>query len=335
MGVSPLARKTPAADPGQQAANPATVAFRRPAPLRAATTVQSSERHFNLPVVLRLPDLSAAVAAPAGAAARASNPLVGKLMWVTTGVLALLAIWLVATAPEDSVAPTSTAPQWNAPDGAAGSALDGSLGPAAGSTHQPVPAWKTPRGGPSDLPAQRGPWRAEAQVVQPGAPEAEVGSELPAAARSASWPGDAWPGRVVDGEPAAGSEPEGARPPGAASAGRMSYRENAPPDQPPSAPPASPPAPGDPWAEEPRWTDDARGGAAADGAGLRTARRPTGPGNYVPSGSGNAGSGGQNNYAPPGQGAYAPAAADGYVPAAAGQPEYRPQGATLPMDAGS
>ncbi len=231
---------------------------------------------WDVPVLLRLPDLNAPVISPVAASA-GGNPLVGKLMWTATGFLAVLAVWLVATGNPETSKSMPEAPSWNSPDRAA-TAADPEADSAA---HHPVPNWKAPleagaanRGEASN---SRGPWRAGAQVIQPGAAtDIEPGAaDRPAAPGSASWPGDAWPGRPPDTDP--GHEAAIAAP------------KDAPGDAPPSgsAPPgaagtSAPPS--DPWPGSPQWPDDARNSSPADAANARTAKRPVLP-NTNPTGS--------------------------------------------------
>ncbi len=248
---------------GLQGGAPATLAFRRPADSRVGT---SQDGRWDVPVQLRLPDVTPSAAAPASQAAHGSNPLVGQLMWVMTGVLAIVAIWLVATGNPDRRQSMPEAPNWRSSEPAP-PASD-----ARGETpvHRPVPNWKEPPAAEASAQGEpagsRGPWRAGAQIVQPGAAsENELAPSTPAGPSSAAWPGDAWPGHRPD----IGQPPEGSAAPGGAAAGNPA--ETAPSN---TVAPSSGPASTDPWPGDPRWPDDARGAVPADGPVARTAQMP-------------------------------------------------------------
>ena len=283
MGQPPLARPASGGLPHGDTAEPATVAFRRPERRGAAPAMAlATPRRPHFEVLLRLPDLNAVVPVPAAPLAEGSNPLVGKLMWCATGILAIIAIMLLSTGKPESPRPLEPAPRWRAEES----------DPAATETAPAAPGVRlAPNGNASDLigaaesgqqPASGGPWRAGAQLVQPH-DGSELEGNLPADQKppgSASWPGDAWPGGYPD-TAAPGHDPASTPP-----AGSYPYPSTAPTDG--TDPPAGPPGVDsaepqyDPWPGPPQWPADARRGAAPVQSPIRTANRPdaqsTGPG---------------------------------------------------------
>ncbi len=273
MGASPLARQTPVASSRGHAGQPATVAFRRPSDVRNSAAFDAANRHFVLPVVLRLPDLNEPEMSPAASFAESGNPLVGKAMWVATGVLAIVAVWLVATGKQENPETLPAVPQWNAPD-------------------------RVPSDTAYRAPAQRSnPFRIGKCRVTPerpagwtNRPHAVLGGEMrrlsspaphpkpKAAVAKRRRPRDLHRGRGMLGRGA------DRRPKTVARRHRRSAVNNNPRETLPSDPPLVDPtvAPGDPWPGEPQWPDDARRSNPADQSTMRTARRPAGPGSYSP-----------------------------------------------------
>jgi hypothetical protein len=268
MGAPPLVRQSPAAGARSHVGEPATVAFRRPSDDFSTAGAASGEQRWDVPVLLRLPDLNAPAISPAAGRTGSGNPLVGKLMWAATGVLAIVAVWLVASGNPNKPAALPAAPSWNKSAGPAA----GTAPPTDSSTLHPVPNWKSPNdtgyGSQADPANNRGPWRAGAQVIQPGAAaEVEPGAaDKPVPPGSASWPGDAWPGQPA--------EANGNQEPAVITPQIDNSRDLLPNSSPPAAP-SAPPA--DPWPGAPQWPDDARNAGAANSAPVRTATRPAPP----------------------------------------------------------
>jgi hypothetical protein len=274
MTQAPLARQN--SDRVHGGDEPATVAFRRPE-VRGAARANSREPGHHLPVevVLRLPDLAAVPLSPAASLAERGNPLVGRMMWVATGVLAVIAVALIATAPDRSPQPIEQAPRWGTSERP--SAPGGASDPA---DRESLSNWRAPGESNESPPSSAtGPWRVEAQSASPheAAGAEPPFAEEPPPAGSAAWPGDSWPG-VNPG----GSDPQssGEMPPAYAPPQNSDYPSTAPADpawQEPAGTDANSDQPQyDPWPGPPQWPDDARRAAPGQAMAVpdRTAGRP-------------------------------------------------------------